>query len=148
MDTRYVPPLEDVHAQLRMRAADIALNNSKLTQRFTTEVLYYEVVGFRNDLKNIQKARAAKYPNFVELFELKILKLTGKKSSFQKVKLIELFLNHMNIFSVESVRNPRSIWTPRLTGGTRRSSTDSGRNFFRLLVPRKTRKPLLHFFSV
>lgn len=78
----------------------------KRTGRFSTEMFYSEAMEFLNDLENIRKARASKYPSLVEFLEAKLPKGAVKKASFQTVTIREIFLKHMKIFSVGSERNP------------------------------------------
>lgn len=71
-------------------------------------MFYFEAVALLNDLNNFHDERDAKYPTFLHFLELEVPKGTGNKASFQTLTIQELFLNYMNVFSVERSKNHRS----------------------------------------
>lgn len=60
LDSRHPLPLEDVKAQLYLKAADMNVKSAKQNVRISTEMFYYKEVELLNYLENVQKAIAAK----------------------------------------------------------------------------------------
>lgn len=93
-----------VHIILILRAANMNAKNEKWAGTLSILMLYFEVVEFLKDLENIQKFRDAKYQNVVDCLEMDVLRGAVKKASFQKLKILGLFLNHMEIFSLKIMK--------------------------------------------
>lgn len=91
-------------AQKCPRAEEMNLNNANRTERLSTTMFYSEDVALLNGLENFQKSIAEKYPTFVEV---PITKWNGTKLSFQKMKIRELSLKNLEIFYMDSSKNPR-----------------------------------------
>lgn len=79
-NSRNISPLDDVKAQLCLRAAKVNVKNSERAGIFSTSMFYSEKVASLNDLENIKKARDEKYPKLVELLEVELRRGTGKKA--------------------------------------------------------------------
>lgn len=81
-------------------------NNAKEAGNFSTYMLYSESLASLNDFESIQKVRAAKYPTVVYLLEVEVPKGAVKKALFETLTIRVLFLNQMNILSVNRSKNP------------------------------------------